>query len=131
MAAFVDNYIVLKVPQPGLIRTTMSTLHYGSDLVDALIVVPEGLQTDLGSIPRVLQGIFPKDGKAIFAYILHDYLYTAGMYPRDTTDDILEEAMEALGVDWITRVLVRSGLRIGGWVSWDKHRKNDRIKEVE
>ena len=35
---------------------------------------------------------FPKDGKAMYGYILHDYLYQIGLFSRSETDDILEEA---------------------------------------
>ena len=103
----------------------MADMNYLSDLVNENIVVKSGLRTDLGSIPQLLQNIFPKDGKAMFAYILHDHLYKIGMYERDICDDILEEAMEVLGVNWFTRKSVRSGLKIGGWVAWNAHRKRD------
>ena len=125
MSKFLQTHIILSVPQSGDIRTLMADMNYLSDLVNENIVVKSGLRTDLGSIPQLLQNIFPKDGKAMFAYILHDHLYKIGMYERDICDDILEEAMEVLGVNWFTRKSVRSGLKIGGWVAWNAHRKRD------
>ena len=125
MKGFVEDYIDLRVPREGDIRTTISEIEYFSELVAGSIIVPIGLKTDLGSIPKVLQGIFPKDGKATLAYILHDYLYKVGKYDRHMCDAILEEAMETLNVDYLTRKAVRSGLYLGGWVAWNEHRKND------
>jgi len=126
MSHFNEAIINLSVPQRGQIRTLLSEINYYSDLVGEKIKVPIGFKTDLGSIPRLLQGIFPKDGKAMFAYILHDYLYKTGKYTRSQCDAILEEAMEVLKVGYFTRKSVRFGLWTGGWVSWNKHRKNDK-----
>jgi len=123
MAHFEEKEIILSVPITGDIRTTLSSLTFHSDIVKETICVPSGLKTDLGSIPRALQGIFPKDGLAMFAYILHDHLYKVGKYTRKQSDDILEEAMKFLGVSWWRRKAVREGLRVGGWVAWNKHRK--------
>ncbi len=126
MVSFKELYIDLKVPKSGDVRTTLTTLSYYSDIVNEWVVVPTGLETDLGSIPRFLQGVFPKDGKAMFAYILHDHLYKLGVYSRSTSDDILREAMKALGVRWYIQVCVRFGLRIGGWYAWNKHREKEK-----
>ncbi len=124
-AGFKEREIRLSVPITGDIRTTETELTYFCELQESLILVPIGLKTDLGSIPQALQNIFPKDGKAMFGYVLHDYLYQVGIYSRGESDDILEEAMECLGVCWWRRKAVRFGLRIGGWVAWNEHRKGD------
>lgn len=120
---FKEQTISLTVPITGDIRTTQSELTYYTDIKKCLILVPIGFDTDLGSIPLSLQNIFPKDGKAMFGYILHDYLYRMGLYTRSVSDDMLEEAMQSLGVAWWRRKSVRLGLRLGGWVAWNKHRK--------
>lgn len=123
MSAFKQRYILLSVPQEGDIRTTMSELIFYSSLVKDHIVVPAGTKTDLGSIPLFLQGLIPKDGKAMFAYILHDYLYQVGKYSREVCDDILNEAMKVLGVvDW-RRYSVRQGVRLFGQKAYDDCRK--------
>ena len=125
MAAFENTEITLLVPQSGDIRTLMEDLSYYSDIAEEWITIKSGLKTDLGSIPSVLRGIFPNDGKAMFGYILHDGLYKVGKYSRDKTDDILEEAMECLGVSWWRRKSVRGGLKLGGWVAWNNHREKE------
>jgi hypothetical protein len=123
---FEENSILLSVPKSGDIRVTKSYLTYHSKLTYQVLRVPLELETDLGSIPQVLQNIFPKDGKAVFAYILHDWLYKTGLYSQKMCDDILEEAMESLGVSWWRRRAVRAGLRVGGFVAYNNHRKKDK-----
>lgn len=127
---FRESEVLLSVPTSGDIRTLQSELSYFTKVVqEQLLLVPKGIQTDLGSIPRALQGIFPKDGKAMFAYILHDYLYQVGIFERLESDEILEEAMASLGVARWRRKAVKFGLRVGGWVAWNEHRAKDK-KEV-
>ena len=125
MTGFMESFIDLRVPKEGEVRTTLSKIHYYSRKHNKLFAVSKGLSTDLGSIPKALQPLFPKDGKATLAYILHDWLYKTGKLTRSQSDDMLEEAMERLGVGWWTRKAVREGLRVGGWVAWNKHRKRD------
>jgi len=120
---FKEEYITLEVPKSGDIRKTLSPLTYYSEILDKTIKVPLYMLTDLGSIPQVLQGIFPKDGKAMFAYILHDCLYQSGILTRKQSDDVLEEAMNTLGVTWWRRKSVREGLRVGGFIAWNNYRK--------
>ena len=120
---FKEEYITLEVPKSGDIRKTLSPLTYYSEMLDKTIKVPLYMLTDLGSIPQVLQGIFPKDGKAMFAYILHDCLYQSGILTRKQSDDVLEEAMNTLGVTWWRRKSVREGLRVGGFIAWNNYRK--------
>ena len=123
---FKEDRVLLSVPTTGDIRTLESGLTYFSNVVrEQLILVPKGIKTDLGSIPLFLQNIFPKDGKAMFGYILHDYLYQTGLFSKNESDAILEEAMGVLGVAWWRRKCVRAGLFIGGWVAWNEHRKKD------
>ena len=122
---FKEDYITLEVPKSGDIRKTLSPLTYYSEMLDKTISVPLYMLTDLGSIPQILQGIFPKDGKAMFAYILHDCLYQSGILTRSQSDDVLEEAMTTLGVTWWRRKVIREGLRVGGWKAWNEYRKGN------
>jgi len=119
---FKEQFIDLTVPISGDIRTTKSELTYYSEIAKAYIIVPIGMKTDLGSIPQILQNIFPKDGKAMFGYVLHDYLYKSGKYSQSMSDDILEEAMEVLGVIYWRRKAVRVGLGVGGFVAYNNYR---------
>jgi len=122
---FKNTELVVSIPLTGDIRTLASELVYYSELLGTTVVVPIGFPTDLGSIPKVLQGIFPKDGKATYGYVVHDYLYKYGMVSRDLSDDVLEEAMEVLGVSAWRRKCVRFGLKVGGWKAWNEHRAKE------
>ncbi len=121
---FLENDLDLSVNKKGKIRILKSELTYYCAIKKCLILVPIGFKTDFGSIPQFLQGIFPKDGDALYAYILHDYLYKSGMFTRKEADNILDEAMLSLGVWWWRRKSVRLGLRMGGRKAWNKHRNN-------
>ena len=125
-AHFKQDSIDLRLPKRGKIRTTLTELTFYSDIVKDTITVPIGTETDLGSIPSILQWLFPKDGKAVLGYVLHDYLYKVGLYSRSKSDDILQEAMKTLDVSWWRLRGVRGGLAVGGWVAWNAHRKNDK-----
>lgn len=126
MYGFKESHVVLEVPQSGDIRKLLKGLTYTSEAFSVQVYIPEGFKTDLGSIPQLLQGIFPKDGKAMFAYILHDYLYYTGIYSQFECDSMLDEAMKSLKVNWMTRKSVRAGLALGGWVAYNNHRKRSR-----
>jgi len=130
MSHFKENFVDLRLPQRGKIRTTLSELHYYSDFLKEEIIVSIGFETDLGSIPSWLQWLFPKDGKAVLAYILHDYLYKKGFKnDRGLCDTLLKEAMGVLDVKSWRKYGVRSGLKVGGWYAWNQHRKKDKKNE--
>lgn len=57
------------------------------------------------------------------ATYVHDYLYQRTWLPRDYADSILDEAMESLGVKTDLRLKIYEGVRIGGWVNFDKDRQ--------
>lgn len=91
------------------------------------IVVPIGFVTDFASIPRTIQLLIPNYiGRR--AAILHDYLYKTnglnGKYSRQRADQIFLEALNVLEVNFFTRSLMYSGVRIGGWLPWRKHKQN-------
>lgn len=121
---FLEERLIFSTDRKGSLFVTESVLTYYTEIVKPqLISVPTDFVTDFGSIPRFIQPLIPKDGLALWAYILHDYLYRTGLFTRSECDYILEEAMKSLGVNWLQRKAVLNGLKIGGWVAWNKHRK--------
>lgn len=99
--------------------------------------VPAGFVTDFASIPRAFWNILPPTGGYGKAAVVHDWLYqrrrvscedpghivTAVRYvDRGEADSILNEAMNVLGVGRFTRWIIYSGVRVGGWVTWDRYR---------
>lgn len=85
------------------------------------IVVPAGYRTDFASIPRPLQGIFNADNDVAPAAVIHDFLYSSLMVPRDRADEIFHEALRRNGVGKIRARVLWAGVRIGGWVGYGRN----------
>jgi hypothetical protein len=94
-----------------------------------LITVPAGMTTDLASIPAIVSPLLHPDGPWARAAVVHDLCYASrgsmmwkghpgrsrpAPYTRAECDDILDEAMAALGVPWPQRWAIWSGVRAGG-----------------
>lgn len=87
------------------------------------IEVPAKFTTDFASVPRIFWNILPPWGKYGKAAVLHDWLYHKQTYTRARTDKIFLEAMKVLGVPWHRRSTIYWGVRVGGWVAWNQHKK--------
>jgi hypothetical protein len=98
-----------------------------------LLTFPRGCITDLGSIPRVAWSLEPPDGLGVEPYAIHDMLYGSagsGMvngrrcitreksYTRAEADEILKEALQAVGVPAVHRYAIWAAVRIGGASGW-------------
>lgn len=105
------------------------TYHIGGPNSSDKIVIPSGFITDGGSVPRALWSIVNPWGRASKAYVLHDWMYKNQERSRLVSDATLLEAMEVLGVNLIQRWLVYRGVRIGGWVAWNKHKKQNKLTQ--
>lgn len=69
--------------------------HKGSGLV---VTVPEGTDTDLATVPRLLWPLIPPhDPGFAAAFVLHDYLCRWHGFSRVMADAILYEALRVLG----------------------------------
>ena len=95
----------------------------------AIITVPENFVTDLASIPRGLWNILPPIGNYDAAAVLHDRNYTIQDMSRSRADALLREAMEVCGVGRVTRALIWSGVRAGGWKAWRQHTAELKMSE--
>jgi hypothetical protein len=82
--------------------------------------VPRGFITDLASIPRVLRSIYERNGLSRRPAVLHDYLYCAQLTTRAEADALFLEALAAEGVGWAMRRSMWLGVRVGGWVYWNR-----------
>ena len=60
------------------------------------IIVPQGFETDFGTVPRFAQCIVQARGKADRAFIVHDWLCVSLMLPRRTGDILLYQLMKYL-----------------------------------
>lgn len=73
-------------------------LVYLSDVARRRITVPKGYETDFASVPRVPIAYWLTGDTAHMAAVVHDWLYTTGLVPRDMADEVLLEAMAVEGV---------------------------------
>lgn len=80
------------------------------------IKLPAGFVTDFASIPRLLHSLVPPTGKYGKAAVIHDFLYRSQgiAVSRKEADQVFEEAMEALGVGWLTRQTMYRAVRVFG-----------------
>lgn len=120
---FKQKTILVELPIEGRIRTLREKLEYYSEILKEWTVTEIGFKTDLGSIPQILQGLIPKDGKGTYPFINHDKMYREGKYSQKVCDDVLSEACKVTGVKWWRRVLIREGLRVGGFIAYNNYKK--------
>jgi hypothetical protein len=85
-----------------------------------VVTVPKGFVTNYASVPCLLRGIFPPQGKWNRAAILHDYLYqNCGNATRFYADATFFEAMTALRVPLWRRASMYFAVRVFGWWYWN------------
>ncbi len=87
---------------------------------DTLVVVEQGFETDLASVPRLFRSLIPQVGRHIQAAIVHDKIYrtTGHGITRKQADDMFLDGMETRGVGWLRRWTIYTAVRGGGWASW-------------
>lgn len=93
---------------------------WGPSCPDDFILVPAGFRTDFASVPRLLRGALDTANQVSPAALVHDWLYTCQLLPRDQADEVFRVALIANGVPaWKARVYWL-GVRAGGWTQWGK-----------
>ena len=102
-------------------------------------MVHPGFKTDLASIPRWAQWLFPKIGRYDIAAVVHDWLYL-GAYVRDNygnskligkhdADVLFYKLLRQLDVKKWRAVLMFWAVRIGGKGVWDT--KNPFVPDIK
>lgn len=105
---------------------------------DGLFVdVPASFLTDFASVPALGKPFIDPVGKIGKAAVVHDKLYQAPVinaggktsYPlsRAQCDQVFRDAMQACGVGWLERQTAWLAVRAGGWVPWNRYRKEDEV----
>lgn len=113
-------------PQLELVEDTTKGLwrllqpfSYQSDVAGTTIVVPAGFPTDFCSVPRVpLAWEFLGD-RARRAGIVHDWLYTCKMFPREMADRVLKEMVLVCGLDELEATAFYLAVHVGGASHWN------------
>lgn len=97
----------------------------GFEISNRWAYVPEGVLSDLGSIPKLFRSLVDRDGRAAQAYVLHDHLceYLSVTFngsphriSRNVCDAIMAMAMIDLGVDRKEVAIVHRAVRTYGSV---------------
>jgi len=97
----------------------LAGFEYECVVLERILVIPSGFLTDFASMPRALWPLLPPTGRYGKAAVVHDFLYrTAGQATRLEADQVLVEAMTALGVSRLTRWAIYAGVRAGGRSSY-------------
>ena len=115
-------------------RTFRLTAPFRYDSRIGWLTVPAGFLTDGASIPRIFWSIFSPTGSYFEAALIHDYLYSnvsAWHIDRAKADEIFLDAMEEIGVGWLTRKTIYRAVRLGGWKGYKKSKLQDDFQPNE
>lgn len=107
-------------------RTYKLLEQYVMVFQQGMVIVPTGFETDFASTPRFLWRLYPPMGEYCPAALIHDWLYYTGEYTRLESDRLFVKALKIVGASWITQRIFYCGVRIGGWIAWNRHRDNDK-----
>lgn len=94
------------------------------------LVIKEGYECDLASIPRFLWSIYPPDGNYRYIAIVHDILYQSESFTRKINDNIFKIGMQE-NVPNDVRDTFYKGVRVGGGFVYLKHKKESVKKTHE
>lgn len=123
MAAFRSKLTVTEVSD-SVFAVAGHPFVYQSDLLADPIIVPVGFYTDFASVPRFLPLVYACLGDTAHApAVIHDWLFYCALVPRKRADQILLEAMGVCGLPAWRRWPIYVGVRLGGWVAWNNHRR--------
>lgn len=96
----------------------LNPLVYESDVAQRVITVPAGFRTDLASVPRLPIVYLLTGDTSDEAAVIHDYLYSSHLVPRDVADSVLREASAITGVPAWRRQMMWAGVRLFGGSHW-------------
>lgn len=83
----------------------------------AVLIIPNGFITDLGSVPEFLLWVVNKDDKhMLMAYLFHDMSVDYDFTSRILTDAWLLEIGKEMGASWLKRNIVHTPVRMKSWV---------------
>lgn len=89
----------------------------------ATIWVPKGFVSDFASIPNSFRWILTGHNHTRKPAVLHDWLYRTGYGTRKGADLLFLSGMREQGLDAVRRRLAYYAVRVGGWRTWNKYRK--------
>ena len=120
-----DEYLPLEINikragvfcQRVKVRTTQEVWYRDGVLT---VVVPVGFVSDLASIPRIIWVLFSPWDIALES-LFHDQLYRQQPVRRVVADAALMSMLEERECVWYVRWAVYLGVRMFGWLAWNKN----------
>lgn len=114
-----DNVVLPNIPL--LYLNHRDRFQLTEDYVTPEVIVPKGLITDGGTIPRVLWSLFPPYYKYLPACVVHDYMYLLairGVGTKADADWLFKKNIQRCGLGasywwpmyWFVRVFGRPSL---------------------
>jgi hypothetical protein len=127
-SAFLSDFCI-KLVDGDKIWKLHEALVYDSELLDCRVIVPEGFETDLASVPRVPVAYTLYGGKAHRESVIHDYLYRIDAYPVTSfqmANSVFLEAMVARNKPFYVRYPMYMGVCLGGRSSYHQKKVRDK-----
>lgn len=117
------------------------------------VFVPSGTITDLMSLPKIMRAVVTRTTSGSIASVVHDIAYRTGEMHTYTTDPrtpdtpeplrfgpsvkisrnmadvMLYDALVARDFNKVYASSVYAGLVVGGWVAWNRYRKQDKQED--
>lgn len=104
------------------------------------VKVPTAWVTDLTSIPWWIP-FLRREGEHTPASVVHDVVYAKGTVMKGEKEvevdrpfadkDVYLRAMEELNTPPLRRKVIYWGVRLGGWYSWGRYRRKQRLEEIK
>jgi hypothetical protein len=102
---------------------------------DKVLCLPKGTQSDGASIPIGMQWlVFPRSHpKALRAAFAHDMLYAEQPegWSKADCDAMFRDILIEDGIRRTRAWTAWAGLKVGGWVVWNKYKKANELKKQE
>lgn len=90
------------------------------------VTVPKGFVTDFASSNLGRWDFLSRSASRSYASIVHDWLYFTGMVNRVQADRYFVEGLKDEGCGWYDRMKAAAGLRMFGWIVWQRYRRHER-----
>ena len=96
------------------------------------VTVEKDFVSDLASVPPLPLAYTLTKNASVTGAVVHDWLYREGTIlgqriTRQQADNVMFDVMVDEGISWWRRRLIITGLKIGGWLAWNKHRDRDEM----
>lgn len=120
---FLTNLVGHLHPDNETIWILDEPLEYFSTLLNTVVVVPKGFNTDFASVPRVPIIYTLWGDRAHREAVIHDYLYRIDCRPNvsvSEANDVFSEAMKERGKPWWVRWPMYWGVCLAGNSSYHK-----------